>query len=447
MSSPAAPPPLLRAILFAYVVSAVGAGWQRSAGANPGRDAPCCQPAPVRPPALQHPIADRKEHGALRPKYHLYDPSQLLAYTTCNLTDSAGLKHNVDKLFVQQLLREGASVPPEEANIFIIPALLSQMATDRCGESKALYAQLNKFLAGSRWFRRYHGADHFVVGDNFQVKSSSLPGKVAVGRFEPLHPEKKLLHPIVAVGDSTLLGMKAYGWTTTSRDDIGSMEQAPVKAFEERKYDFSFIGKADSRAAYRHRRELACAWAARGGMRHMGRSYVRISELDGPCNATAPNQPHTDAERPQDEHPPSRATTHLSPSEAQAIMADSKYFLALTGDSPTSDRLFNMFDTGTIPLVLSERLNSVLDALPFPDVVPWRDIFVVVESKRWAVHPLQSVLDAIDALPPDEVVMRRVLMARHADDVSFARPETTRAHTNIVDAAWKAVLEQLKSLM
>lgn len=83
-----------------------------------------------RPVALYQDRDDRKWHGAREPKYHLYNPEDLIAYRSCELTHYCrNHKHNIDKLLINQLLQEGKSVPPEDADIFIVPAV------SRCGTS------------------------------------------------------------------------------------------------------------------------------------------------------------------------------------------------------------------------------------------------------------------------------------------------------------------------
>jgi hypothetical protein len=108
--------------------------------------------------------------------------------------------------------------------------------------------------------------------------------------------------------------------------------------------------------------------------------------------------------------------------------------------------LYNAFDTLTIPVVLESKVDAIIANAPFPEVMPWRDIFVTVNSTAWKANPVKSVLDAIDALSPGVVTMKYELMKNHADDVSFASLEKTRMHTNIINAAWKIALEQIREM-
>ena len=61
-------------------------------------------------------------------RYHMYDPSELDMYRNCEKASIKSMDHakfSVDRLFVEQLISEKKSVSPEEADIFVIPALYS----------------------------------------------------------------------------------------------------------------------------------------------------------------------------------------------------------------------------------------------------------------------------------------------------------------------------------
>eukprot|EP00873_Tetraselmis_striata_P044523 jgi/Tetstr1/464787/TSEL_009533.t1 len=226
-----------------------------------------------------------KWRGADAPRYHLYDPSHFpLAFGACNNGTDATGTHSVDALFVRQLLREGKSVPPQEAEVFVVPALMSQWQPGRCQrkDAKRWADEVAAFLRNSTWFRRHDGADHLLLADHWSILpplfSKLVPGRVIQGRFERLSsPTERpnLLHrqhPVISVAYSTPAGL----------------------------------------------------------------------------------------------------------------------------------------------------------------------------AGAWAMDPVTRVLDAIDALTPAEVTMRLELLKRHADDVTFQDPDTTRVHTNIINAAWKTAQMSIK---
>eukprot|EP00873_Tetraselmis_striata_P029108 jgi/Tetstr1/449372/TSEL_003883.t1 len=365
----------------------------------------------------------------LPPKYHLYDPNSLTAYTKCRPPTDGYLKHNVDALFVAQLLREHGSVPPEEADVFVVPALLSQAARGRCGNHRTLYMGLRAFLGASPWFQRSNGTDHFLVRGHFAPGMPGLPGQIVIGRFEA---NPHLLntwpgHPIISVGYSTAMGMKTFVAAQAGADDaqLAALSARRIKPFPDRTYDFSFVGQADTRAAYLHRRQLGCSMLL-GPAANTSRGLVHLSTKHGAINC-------------------GRANTALLPriKTDLDVLADSRFVVTLTGDTPTTDRLCNMFDTVTVPIALASKLPAIMSVVPFREVIPWQEIFATVSDAAWKVDAVQSVLDVIDSLTPAEVQRREHLMMQHADDISFASPATTRAHTNLINAAWAAMQPQL----
>lgn len=384
-------------------------------------------------------------HGpADEPRYHLYDPSHFpTTFGSCKFTaGQSGLKHNVDTFFVHQLLRENKSVPAKEAELFVLPSLLSQWSLKRCGQPPPkspdgqvgnFYDEITDFLSNSTWFRRFHGADHLIVADNFWLGKivNRLPGALIHGRFETTKPHVRWprrknnanVDESMSVGYATLAGEAALGLENEAT-------RALVVPFEQRKYDCCFVGSVDNRGAYVSRMQLKCSWLHSLPAQ---RERFLVHMKGGLRNCPAPSLVQKTP----------RYHGRMPITGALGALRDSRFFMALTGDTPTTDRLFSMFDTQTIPIVLSNRLEGLIATLPFHFAVPWRDIFVVVDHQAWTKNPMQSVLDTIDALTPQEVAMRRELLRRHADDVTYKNSNSTRAHTNILIAAWAIARQQV----
>eukprot|EP00951_Prasinocladus_malaysianus_P040836 scaffold474383_cov46-Prasinocladus_malaysianus.AAC.1 len=71
-------------------------------------------------------------------------------------------------------------------------------------------------------------------------------------------------------------------------------------------------------------------------------------------------------------------------------MADSKFFVALPGDSPLSDRFAMMFETLTIPIILDATFPEIYERLPFKHIVPWKELFITVSVNAFKLDPIQS---------------------------------------------------------
>jgi hypothetical protein len=166
------------------------------------------QPALRPPPKLDDeagfPAGTWHKHNNLffhkAPKYHVYELPEDMGYDQCQHSRSPDFKHNIDKLFVHKLNHESKSVPPEEADIFIVPEMLSQHMWNLC-KNHHWREQLRDFLEASPWFQRYNGSDHLLIGDHYSwtktgniFRLAEIPGRVIVGHFESYHSEAKLAH-------------------------------------------------------------------------------------------------------------------------------------------------------------------------------------------------------------------------------------------------------------
>ena len=61
-------------------------------------------------------------------RYHLYDPSAFAMYRKCKHASVQAVHHakfSVDRLFLEHLIDEGKSVPPDQAELFVIPVVYS----------------------------------------------------------------------------------------------------------------------------------------------------------------------------------------------------------------------------------------------------------------------------------------------------------------------------------
>lgn len=451
------------------------------------------------------PPADEYRAWEWRPKYHLYEPSSFAMYRNCfpapgvdngvgNASHRArfgvdagseghagvsdGFKHSVDLLFLQALLANNRSVPPEEADVFIVPALFSQSAHGFCGKHednfKDLIFQLlrSPYYLGEEPGAKPHVVLKDVYGASFEEFSQqlALPG-VVWGRFEA-HASTECctgLHYRFCEGDT--VGCFSVGYSTVTAveraraseafgpvgDDALSEEGgvcldraglagmlAPPLPLAGRKYRYSVAFHFDSRPSFAVRRTIAWAKAAALREGRAGHPIVSGQAVVHPyCGAGKGAWYRKEYGDPQaddwceKEFP--GAGAKLSCAETLALMRDSEMIVALPGDTPTSDRIWNAFDTLTLVGVLSAHFMELLDVLPFRWAVPWEHILVPINQTEWEQDPLMAPIQALDRLGAGGKAERLRLMAKHADDVSWARPESTRVPERILEGAWNAV--------
>lgn len=104
----------------------------------------------------------------------------------------------------------------------------------------------------------------------------------------------------------------------------------------------------------------------------------------------------------------------------------SRFALHVRGDLPGSNRIYDIFKAGAIPIVVSKDVEVTL---PFPDVIPWRHImFRVPEGPAEAQRT--ALLAALRA-PQADLQRRLELMRLHAPDILWD-VEGSRVFTSIL---------------
>ena len=163
------------------------------------------------------------------PRVYVYPPADIAMYASCGGTRdlpswqakkrafeearNATHLHNVDYFFVRAVTAGGLGTgaadtaassgtasagaasgvvtvsSPEDAELFVVPALCTQSYDGACSSSHAdNAAQLAWYLQASPWFRRHGGADHLLVCDHFaaykEVAAHVELRSMILGRFE-----------------------------------------------------------------------------------------------------------------------------------------------------------------------------------------------------------------------------------------------------------------------
>ena len=254
------------------------------------------------------------------PLYHLYDPDALLMYSRCNISqvcsassvhrlsyimldslhalprpeDEPGDEpevepsciaanapllvliqvpepmHSQSWLFVQALVADGGSVPPEEAEVFVVPALYSLSKPSRsnpggqCGDHEENLESLQQFIDEREGYQELRGANHLIVADSPGAWAHSgfhgeLPGRFAVGSSECRGSQPRRRHPCVAVGRSSLQSSSSF----SSSSGAAATEPLPTqpKPLQERRFDVMFASHVNGMAsAWVHSNEAACSW-------------------------------------------------------------------------------------------------------------------------------------------------------------------------------------------
>ena len=112
---------------------------------------------------------------------------------------------------------------------------------------------------------------------------------------------------------------------------------------------------------------------------------------------------------------------------------DADAILCLSGDTPTTDRLFLAFETLTVPVVLASSIPGLLATLPTH--VPWEDVWVVAgTSASVAGDEYGDVVKAMAELTPEVLSKKVAVMRQCASSVTWLTRGSV-AHHHLMAAA------------
>ena len=117
-----------------------------------------------------------------------------------------------------------------------------------------------------------------------------------------------------------------------------------------------------------------------------------------------------------------RAVLASNPYETD--LAASRLAAHIRGDLPGSNRVYDIVKAGAVPVMVS---NDVDVTLPFPDVVPWKQLRYSVDEHKKSPEAWTTVLRADRA----DIERKRAIIAKHAEDVLW-EADGSRVTTNVL---------------
>ena len=115
---------------------------------------------------------------------------------------------------------------------------------------------------------------------------------------------------------------------------------------------------------------------------------------------------------------------------------ETRYGFHISGDLPSSNRLFDILKVGAIPVAVSRQLEMTL---PFSDIVPWDDIMIRLPTSKLDKKTVEAVL--AQKTTGDTVTRLRRTILKHTPDVLWDA-EGTRVTTNILLMAARHCMQQ-----
>jgi len=202
-----------------------------------------------------------------------------------------------------------------------------------------------QFARGMPEFRRHGGKRHVVLFTDFKVKRHDFDHFTVATQCRHWYPHKP---NVIVAPMHTMLHMSGDGHISPSEaQTIRSERGLP------RPKSFTFIGQADSRDAYRTRRVLFRA------LESLKRSHMSVYSYNTKVD---------------------QSSSHLHKITNYAdLMADATYGIQARGDTPTSNRLYDVLSVGSVPLFLSDTF--FYECAPGLGV-PWEDFSLLVREPQ-----------------------------------------------------------------
>jgi Exostosin family len=266
-------------------------------------------------------------------------------------------KHGDDVLFVERALAHPWRVHnASEAVLFVVPVLLTFAArhAGACGKSAGEMQGITAAaLRESPHFKASGGADHIIVASSFQQHwpKSYAPSfkrvlkQMIFGSFEVFPTHKGGAKFSESWADRL---WRCSVVTPYVDKHFNTSKVATHKQFRERKFTLFFMGQVTARGAYGTRRRVGEAVIAAKSMKAMYASSAKPgSAYTATCAAGCAAK--------------GRCVGCTMPRQQwhhyEEYLADSQFSLMISGDTPSSSRLYDAISSGAIPILVSAILH------------------------------------------------------------------------------------------
>lgn len=242
----------------------------------------------------------------------------------------------------------------------------------------------------------------------------------------PYHTEiKKRLWP-----SGILVGMEGRGECRTSLGytsnyaslgiSIPSISKQPC----DRKYSVNMIGQVDTRWGYRDRRALFESIGSIPG------SYIAVSDGYGIFNSKTYHKQSTSDRIFRNNVRKCTSDTDrdrcvvvkpsiLDRKQVTDVMQNSNFTLCLRGDTLGSDRWINAMVSGTALITVGTSVAD-LNWLPFPDVVPWKEMVIIIPRAEFYRDPVASLRKIIQGTSLRRLAELQNMSRYYADDLEWS---------------------------
>ena len=115
-----------------------------------------------------------------------------------------------------------------------------------------------------------------------------------------------------------------------------------------------------------------------------------------------------------------------------ARVSQTRFGLHVRGDTPTSNRLFDLVEAGTVPVIVSDRF--------FPDArpglrIPWEEFTFAIPKRYWTSERMAKRMVSIASTPHLELKNMRAVMNQWSHRILWSLEGSLVAQTLLVDVA------------
>ena len=391
---------------------------------------------------------------ALSVPFFMYDPQEFSMYTSCELNGFPRNKHAQALFFIERLQNSRWRTETlERASVAVVPILVDWAANGLCGGDVSSSEHVATAIAAVERHAGNLSRDipHVVIaadsasGDIVAELRARLPS-LRVGTYTGFDDSGTKL----GAGEEFSSGPCDFhvGSLTTfdaySSKAPWNMErlakgepipacggsQASGGSCFESKWDAS-TSLPDPNNSTRRTHKLEFVGHASSSKEGLTDRQTFLKSLDG--FDTGGHQWFVAIEGAPETKADILAVARLQDADAQAARTDSEFSLILRGThEQTLDRLQNAVASLTIPIVVE---GDSMDWLPFPHVVDWNSILVVLPRDAFKEDATAALLHTMQELSEKERVARRHAMAAARKEFLWTLSGDSRVHERILQAA------------
>uniref|UniRef100_A0A0G4H1R6 Exostosin GT47 domain-containing protein n=1 Tax=Chromera velia CCMP2878 TaxID=1169474 RepID=A0A0G4H1R6_9ALVE len=373
--------------------------------------------------------------------FYMYPPVLFSGYTDCLNERQPDFKHGSGPVLIRQLANHPWRDGPSDAEICIVPVLFDHLTLGWCAGTLEQHLLQARQVIEEEDARDPKRCRHVGIATNWRSTESVAAFRKYLGQMIFAMNSKgdgcTLLTPYLAYKSAAPPGLEGYGHNTL-RWEVYTDRPSNQK---EKRFLVEFGGQVKRKDGYEDRLALFNSTG------EIPKSYIVMVddwEREG-------KRAHVRACRGPDDTDRCRRG-RVSLQEFTEIREHSRFSLFLRGDEPLSDRLFNAFASQVPVVAVFDESGDGLTPggeeekygwggdlfsgwLPFPDIIPWKDLLIVIDGKTFREDPA-GALRSLESIPQEQLEKLQKQMKKYRPDIDIG-VFNTRVASNLLRTAAK----------